>query len=110
MPSAESLPAALTDLARHNAIEIRDSRWKDDLDRLIERAARILSESQMKSSEIVQALSDPGLHQDALSEESIVSKIPRSLTALIDQTPDEPRRALWDMRDLLKWYMKSVKV
>ena len=35
MPTSDDLPEALRDLARHNAIELSDGRWRFDLSRLI---------------------------------------------------------------------------
>ena len=43
MPSAQALPAPLQPFARRNAIEISDSRFHSDVDRLIEAIERILN-------------------------------------------------------------------
>jgi TIR domain len=43
MPSAEELPPALADLARRNALELSDVRWKYDVDRLASTAERVLA-------------------------------------------------------------------
>lgn len=36
MPRADELPPNLSDLAVRNAVELRDSRWEDDLDQLVD--------------------------------------------------------------------------
>jgi poly-gamma-glutamate capsule biosynthesis protein CapA/YwtB (metallophosphatase superfamily) len=42
MPTAEELPPALADLARRNALDLSDARWRHDVDRLISAAERVL--------------------------------------------------------------------
>ena len=42
MPSAEELPLSLADLARRNALEVSDARWRYDVDRLTSTAERVL--------------------------------------------------------------------
>jgi hypothetical protein len=42
MPTAEELPRALADLARRNALELSDARWRFDVDRLAGAAERVL--------------------------------------------------------------------
>ncbi len=45
MPTEESLPEALRALARRNAIEISNSRFTSDVDRLVEVVSKVLGES-----------------------------------------------------------------
>jgi hypothetical protein len=45
MPTAEELPRALADLARRNALELSDARWRFDVDRLAGAAERVLDRS-----------------------------------------------------------------
>src|SRR5262245_49132347 len=42
VPSTEDLPADLQALTRRQAIELRDARWDDDIERLVEGLAKIL--------------------------------------------------------------------
>jgi TIR domain len=42
MPGAEELPASLEDLARRNALELSDARWRYDVARLVSTAERVL--------------------------------------------------------------------
>jgi len=42
VPSVESLPADLQALTRRQAIELRDARWDDDIERLVEGLAKFL--------------------------------------------------------------------
>jgi negative regulator of sigma E activity len=44
MPGADELPSALADLARRNALELSDSRWRYDVDRLASTVERVLGE------------------------------------------------------------------
>jgi hypothetical protein len=44
MPGADELPASLADLARRNALELSDSRWTYDVDRLASAVERVLGE------------------------------------------------------------------
>ena len=44
MPGADELPASLADLARRNALELSDSRWTYDVDRLTSAVERVLGE------------------------------------------------------------------
>lgn len=49
MPSAEELPPPLDDLARRNALELSDARWRYDVDRLISTAERVLAAPSRES-------------------------------------------------------------
>jgi len=42
MPDADELPASLADLARLNALEVSDPRWRHDVDRLTSTVERVL--------------------------------------------------------------------
>jgi hypothetical protein len=42
MPTAEELPPSLANLARRNALELSDARWRYDADRLMSTAERVL--------------------------------------------------------------------
>jgi hypothetical protein len=44
MPGADELPASLADLARRNALDLSDSRWMYDVDRLASAVERVLGE------------------------------------------------------------------
>ena len=50
MPTGELLPEPLRTLARRNAIEISNTRFKSDVDRLIEVVSKVLGESNVPSS------------------------------------------------------------
>lgn len=45
MPPAESLPAELRTLTRRQAVELRDSRWEDDIQALIKVLERVLAQT-----------------------------------------------------------------
>jgi hypothetical protein len=47
MPTEESLPEPIRALARRNAIEISNSRFNSDVDRLVEAVAKVLGESKV---------------------------------------------------------------
>jgi TIR domain len=51
MPTEESLPEPLRTLARRNAIEISNSRFNSDVDRLIETMSKVLGESDILPDE-----------------------------------------------------------
>jgi len=42
MPDADELPASLAELARRNALEVSDARWRHDIDRLTSTVERVL--------------------------------------------------------------------
>ncbi len=45
MPPAESLPAELRTLTRRQAVELRDSRWEDDIQALVKVLERVLAQT-----------------------------------------------------------------
>jgi hypothetical protein len=51
MPTEELLPEPLRALARRNAIEISNTRFKSDVDRLVEVVSKVLGESNVPSSQ-----------------------------------------------------------
>jgi hypothetical protein len=51
MPPAESLPAELRTLTRRQAVELRDSRWEDDIQALIKVLERVLTQTPARATE-----------------------------------------------------------
>lgn len=57
LPSAEDLPDSLAPLARRQAIELRDSAWRDDVARLVRSLDRIAAEGARETAGAAQASS-----------------------------------------------------
>src|SRR5262245_58031823 len=51
MPRPQDLPEALTKLARRNALELSDTRWHTDVDKLIEIAKKLAAATQRRTEE-----------------------------------------------------------